>query len=130
MKDQSLGLKIFVWVEVVAAARVLLFTAPVLISKCLEQSWNSKIGSDWYILILTFTAVLFFLSGVAAIASVRAWKLLHYIVALLTLGLTGAFIKMMADQSQSITLAHTIPAAVALVIALIIVLAKPKRTTV
>jgi hypothetical protein len=73
------------WAELVIALRVLLFTIPVFFNKFLDPTPPSASLDERFILILTFTAVYYFLTGLMSLMGLRFWRTLHFIAVLFTL---------------------------------------------
>jgi len=94
MKGKSVGLQILLWSEVIVSARVLLFSIPVIINKCLAQSFSLSSSDDRFIAVMTLTALLYFLVGIVSIAGYRFWKAIHYAAAILIILLTVCSLNM------------------------------------
>ena len=85
MPRKSVGLTIMLWVEMIIALRVMLFTIPVFINKFLEKTPVLASMDDRFILILTLTAIYYFLTGLMSLMGLRFWKILHLAAVLFTL---------------------------------------------
>ena len=85
MKGKSVGLTILLWGEVIIALRVLLFTIPVAINNILAEDFILGDADNRYIILLTLTAVFYFLAGLTSIVGFRFWKFLHVSAAVFTL---------------------------------------------
>ena len=73
MNKKSLKLVILWWVETIAAARILLFTIPVLSGRFLEKSFSMENTQDGFMVIVTFTALFCFMIGLASIFGHKWW---------------------------------------------------------
>jgi len=97
---KSVGLTIVWWVEAIISLRAMLFSIPVMLNKYLAKSFVLSDLNDRFIAIMTATALLYCLVGIASILGLRYWKAAHYLAMiaafLLTLGSLYAF-----DQPQA-----------------------------
>jgi len=88
MNRKSVGLIIFWWSEVIISIRVLLFTMPVIINKLLAENFILADLENRFIILLTLTAIFYFLAGLTSIGGFRFWKFLHFSAAIFTILLT------------------------------------------
>lgn len=109
VKNKSMWLNILCWIEAVVAARVLLFTAPVLINKCLSKSLEANNISDWFILLVTMGALLHFVVGIAAIVEQKGWRGFHFISTVLVFSLTGGLVSMVGKLHVELHFVYFLP---------------------
>lgn len=83
----SVGLQIFFWSEIVIAARILIFTLPVISNKLINKNFSLGFTPDLYLILLTVGSCMFLALGIVALLNVKAWKLLHYVAAIVTVAL-------------------------------------------
>jgi len=100
MKKQSIGLTVLLWCEIIVSARVLLFTIPVLINK--HKMANGVFSvNDWFIIVVSMAALLYFIVGVASLGGHRFWKFFHYLATALIAILTIGIFKLVASSGAS-----------------------------
>ena len=95
-ENKSVGLKILSWGETIVSARVLLFCVPVFINKILEKSLYPERVDDWFIIILTTVALLYFILGIASIMGYKLWRTFHYLTLVLVVLLTFGLLRQVA----------------------------------
>ncbi len=88
MRANSLGLQILWWAEIVIGARVMLFLAPVMISKYQARSLAPYALEDWFLWVVTFASLLYFFIGIVSILGHRLWRVFHALAMLIVLLLT------------------------------------------
>ena len=109
MIGKSVGLTIIWWLEAIISIRVLLFSIPVIINKCLAKSFALSSLNDRFIAILTTTALLYCIVGVVSILGFRYWKMTQYLAAILTLLLTVGFLYVFDQPSATVDLNYFAP---------------------
>jgi len=88
--------KIFLWCEVVIAARILLFTIPVILNKFVNN--QLLVGyEDRFIAMLTIVAFFYLIAGLASLVGHSKWKLLHYIITIIVCFLSYPFLNAMGQ---------------------------------
>jgi hypothetical protein len=88
MNGKSIGLIILWWCEAIISVRVLLFSLPVIINKSQAKIFDLQALNDRFIVVMSATALLYFVVGVASICGYRYWKAIHYLAAIFTVLLT------------------------------------------
>jgi len=116
MNGKSVGLIILWWVEVIISIRVLLFSVPVIINKCLEKSFALSDLNDRFIAVLTVTALLYAVVGIVSIFGFKHWKLVHYLAAILTFVLTLGALTYFDQSPQTVGLNYFAPFVFALIL--------------
>ncbi len=114
MKSNSLGLQILWWAEIVVGARVLLFLAPVVISKWQIRSLSPSAPEDWFLWVAIFAAVLYFLVGIASLLGHKLWRVFHAVAMVIVLLLTLGLWNISSQQQVSLPLFYLLPAVWAL----------------
>jgi len=109
MNGKSIGLIILWWCEAIIAVRVLLFSVPVIINKSLAKSFLLSGLNDRFIVVITVTALLYFIVGVASIFGYRYWKAIHYLAAVFTLLLTVGSLSILGRPSDIVGLYYFFP---------------------
>lgn len=90
MKRNSLGLKIFLFCELVVACRILLFEIPMFLDKFFVSKAANLSDQDRFMATVVFVSVFYLVAAVAALRGHRFWPQLHYLVTALTVFLTFA----------------------------------------
>lgn len=93
MEKKSVGLTILFWSEIIISLRVLLFSLPVMINKYSAGTLSLSNIGDQFIIILSLTAVLYFVAGILAVTGNVFWKAAHILAVVLVLGGTLASAK-------------------------------------
>ena len=109
MNTKSVGLQILWWSEVIISIRVLLFTLPVAINKWLAKSFLMSNFDDRFMIVITATALVYCIAGIASIAGYRYWKSVHYLAAIFTAVLTLGLLNLAGDTPQAMGLPYFTP---------------------
>ena len=120
MNTRSISLRILWWSEIIISARILFFSIPVLIQKNLERSFSPIKVDDWFVIILTSTALIYLLVGYASITGHRLWKFFHYLAAALIFLLSVGLWNLMISTTLTFEPFYFLPALFAVGIALFI----------
>jgi len=115
MNRKSIGLTILWWCETIIAIRVLLFTMPVIINKYWAGNFLLSGVNDRFIIVLSATALLFFVVGIASIIGYRYWKAIHYLAAVFTLVLTVGSLSVFSQPSDIVGVYYFTPIFVSIV---------------
>jgi len=107
--NKSVGLKILWWGEIIVSARILLFCIPVLINKLLEKSLHTQSVDDWFIVILTTVALVYFILGIASIMGHKLWRAFHYVTLILVIFLIIGLLRQVAVHSVAFHWAYLSP---------------------
>jgi len=115
MKGKSVGLTIIWWLEAIISIRVMLFSVPVMINKCLAKSFALSNLNDRSIAVMTAAALLYCIVGIVSISGFRFWKVIHYLALVLTFALTVGSLYVYDQPSSTVNLSYFIPVMVATV---------------
>ena len=116
MEKKSVGLTILCWGEVIVSLRVLLFSIPVMINKYSAGSLSLSTIEDQFIVLLSLTAVLFFIVGVMSIAGNKLGKALHLLAVVLILLFTLASFKISGQKFGAENAYFSLPLLVSVVV--------------
>ena len=120
MERKLIALKIFLWAEVIMAARVLLFSIPVLLNKTMLASFSAADMRDWLLLVITFTAVFHLMAGLTAVMRQRFWLFSHYLACVLVIALTVGLSSELAFLKKSTDVFYFYPAVTSMGIVLLV----------
>ena len=109
MAQKSLGLKIFLFCEVVVAFRILLFEIPMFVDKFFGAKASSISEMDRFLAVVVFVSIFYLVAGIAAICGHSLWRLLHYLVTVLAAFLTLAFYQILHYSGQPFQLMYYLP---------------------
>ena len=127
MNGRAVGLIILWWSEVIISVRVLLFTIPVIINKLLAENFILSDMDNRFIILLTLTAVFYFLAGLTSIVGFRFWKFLHFSAVIFTILLTGSSLIVQGQAQAGAGLYYFYPVLFAVGITLLaVILGKSK----
>jgi hypothetical protein len=124
MKSRSILLKIVFFAEMIIAARILVFTLPVIIN-AYGRGASSLAGIEGLTVItMTLIASFYFMTGLASLLGMRGWKLFHYLGSALTLVLTYSLAQKAVEFNAGMSAVFYIPVAVSLALSLFVGLDK------
>jgi hypothetical protein len=90
MVVKSAGRQILWASEMIISLRVLLFSIPVIINQYTSHTFSLSNVDDRYMVLLSWTAVIYFMVGMVSYAGFTFWKAVHYLavvlIGLLTFG--------------------------------------------
>jgi len=109
MNAKSVGLTIMWWVEAIISLRVMLFSIPVILNKYLEKSFMLSDLNDRFIAVMTATALLYCIVGIASILGFRYWKVTHYLAMIATFVLTVGSLYAFDQPQASVSLNYFVP---------------------
>ncbi len=127
MKNNLITVKIVGWLETIISARILLFCIPVLLSKYLQKNFSPLNLEDWFIVILTYTAFVYFLVGVSTLTVYRSWRFLHYAAFILTAVVTSSLVRVSLQTQIPVHWGHFIPLSAAIFVILVLKLLEDKQ---
>ncbi len=129
MEGKSVGLRILCWCEMIVSLRVLLFTIPVMINKNSAGTFAMANLDDRFMVVLSLTAVVYFLAGVLAISGNKLWRAAH-ILAVVLVGLaTIATVKVSGAALSSCNSYYALPLLFAVILTVLTaILGKTKKT--
>ena len=127
MKQRSITLHILLWCEMIVAARVLVFTLPVMIKKYSQGSAGFAGVEGWTILALTLIGLYYLATGLASVLKLRGWKLFHYLGTVLTATLIFSLAVKIAEENSSVSLFFFIPVVLSLGLSLAVLLIKDQE---
>ncbi len=128
MNTLSLRLKILFGVEIIAGARVLLFTIPVIISKKTSGVAFPYSVDDWFVLVLSYASALYCIVGIAAICGHKLGKIFHYLAAIVVLFLNAFLLKFIAGRGGEAALIHYTPLIFAMFVTVCVALSKDMKS--
>jgi len=120
MKSNPILLKIIFWCEMIIAARVLVFTVPVLLNGYTQGGLVLAGSEGATVLTLTWIALYYFMTGLASALGLRGWRLFHYLGTVLTLVLVFSLIKRVIEFNASASAAYYIPVVLSIVLSLLV----------
>jgi len=109
MNKNPVGLTILWWIEAIISIRVLLFSAPVMISKNLAKNFMLSDLNDRFIVVMTAVALVYGIVGIISILGFRLWKVAHYLAVILTLALTVGSLYAFSQPSGTVGLNYFTP---------------------
>jgi len=116
MREKSVGLTVVWWMETIVSLRVLLFSIPVLLNKNLANSFVLSDLNDRFIAVLTTTALLYCIVGIASILGFKFWKATQYIAMIAALLLTVGSLYVFDQPSASVSWNYFTPVIFATVV--------------
>lgn len=115
MNKPSVGVTILLWMEAIVSARVLLFTIPVLINKQMIELPQDAGANDWFIVLLTVTAVLYLAVGLVSIIGNKLVHVIHFLAAGAVLVMTIGLVMQSSGSANGLNVGYFIPSVVAIV---------------
>ncbi len=100
MKHKSLGIKIFLFCELVVACRILLFEIPISVNKFFGTRITDLSNTDRFQAIIVFVSIFYLVAATAALLGHTFWRQLHYLTTALAAVLTLAFFVILQQQGQ------------------------------
>ncbi len=89
--QKTLGIKIFLFCELVVASRILLFEIPMSLDKFFGAKVTALSEADRFQAIIVFVSLFYLVAATAALLGHSMWRLLHYLTTGLAVVLTLAF---------------------------------------
>jgi len=126
MNKKPMIVTIFLWVEMILAARVLLFTIPVLISKNLMNTMSSINAQDWFILTATIISLMFFVVALSSVLGHKLWKIFHLVALVTSLLLTLGLVNRVMVVNEPVAMIYLAPFIVALFFTVVVILSARK----
>ena len=126
MKQNSLALQIIWWLEVIVAARTLLFTIPVFIDRNTHQGLTLSRLEDNFIVLLTVTAGIYLIVGFISILGLNFWRVTQYGAVIAVTGATYIFMRLITTQEVTQQLYYFYPLAAAAVFTFLVTMISRK----
>ena len=125
MNKKAIGLQILWWSELVISLRVLLFSIPVIINRNMAQSFVASNPGDTFIILITIAAVLYFIAGVMAVAKLKSWKFLHYLIFIVIV--TGTLVPLVLLSKETVVgLQFFLPLLISIIVTMLAVILDKK----
>ncbi len=115
MKNQSIGPQILAWAEVIVSVRVLLFTLPVLLDKKMSGAAAAMGANDWFMILLTLSALLFVAIGLMSVLKNKSSAAVHIVAVVLIGVMTAVLMNRLSTTNLITSPAYFLPAGVAVV---------------
>lgn len=129
MSKPSIGVTILWWLETIVAARVLLFTIPVLINKQMTGAPANSGGEDGFIVMITVAAGLYLMTGLASILGHKLGQIFHYLAVGAVLMMTAGLVMKSSGAAGGFHAGYLVPSVIAIIFtALAFVLSKNVQT--
>jgi len=129
MNKKSVGLMILWWGEAIISVRVLLFSVPVMINKYSAKTFALSNPDDRFIVVITLTALLYFIVGVISVGGSKFAKTAHYLAVILVFALTAGSLSAFGQSLLSAEWHYITPLLFSVLITLLnIILGKAKKT--
>jgi len=129
MKSRSIVLNIVLWAEIIVAARALMFTLPVLITKYSKGQIYNILLSDWVMFAVTIIAFFYFLTGIASVLQYKGWKVFHYVGLVLTVLLTVALVSKATTLGAAVSFGFFLPLLISAVLAFAVTSYRPQAAS-
>ena len=126
MKPQNIVLRVFWWAEIILAARILLFFLPITIKHLFAHSSSMNFAIDFFVLLVTFGALLFLVAGIASVLGSRLWRFWHYWAAALIFLLTSNLYHLIKTTGAELSLYYFYPVLFSSLIGIALAILKPQ----
>lgn len=118
------------WVaEIIVSLRILLFIAPVAINQYLARDFSPRADLDWFMIVITLTALLYLLIGIASVIGYRFWGFLHYGAVVLVLLMTAGLYRFLLLTATPVQTFYFLPLFWSILIIIGISLSRQRRTS-
>lgn len=106
---KPLSIKILVWSEVVIAARILLYEAPITVAELVNQVHGADQLTTIIRALVIIPVVLYLMAGILTLAGNAKWKEIHYGIGLATIILNLTLIAFLNRFNEVLVLDHFVP---------------------
>ena len=124
MNKRSILLTIIFWAEAIIAARVLVFTMPVLVSNYARGEFNLINAHDLSVMTVTLIALYYFMTALASVLGFKGWKWFHYLGTALTIVLIFSLVKRIIEAGGSASAMIYVPIVLSCALSIFVALQK------